>query len=80
MTEAERLKAEIAREKAKIAVNDKHIEDGERRQSLRRQYGDRLFNRLITLENQLAREESLYVKPEGPSVDVEAPNGVIWTL
>jgi len=64
MTMAEQIKAEIAREKAKIAVNDKHIEDGERRQSLRRQYGDRLYNRLIQLEAQLEREEAPLVRPE----------------
>jgi hypothetical protein len=65
MTTADRLKTEIAQEKAKLAQNDKHIEDGERRQSLRRQYGDRIFNRLVLLETQLEREEALLIKPEG---------------
>lgn len=80
MTTAERLKIEIAREKAKIEANDKSIEDGEHRQSLRRKHGDRLFNRLITLENQLAREEALLEKKIGPCVEEIAHDGVTWRV
>lgn len=69
-TRADEIRSEIARDKAKIAENDKLIEEAEYRQSLRRQYGDRLYNRLIMLEAQLEREEAPLrkVQPQGVQI------------
>lgn len=79
-TRTDELRIEIARDKAKIVENDKLIEEAERRQSLRRQYGERLCSRLAQLEARLAREEALYVKPEGPCVTLETPDGTFWKV
>ena len=69
-TRADDIKTDIAKLRAQIKKNDAVIEEREHRMSLLRQYGDRLYNRLILLEAQLAREEAPMVKPEPPRVDV----------
>lgn len=63
--------AKIAKLKAEIEQNDDEIEKYEYHQSLRRQHGDRLYNRLVLLEAQLAREEAPLVRPQPERVDVE---------
>lgn len=68
LTDSERIKIDIAAQKAKIAESDKQIEEAEERQDKRRAHGDKLYNRLIQLEEQLKRAEAPLVKPQGHCV------------
>ena len=71
LSESERIKIDIAAQKAKIAESDRQIEEAEEaeeRQDKRRQHGDKLYNRLIQLEEQLKRAEAPLVKPQGHCV------------
>lgn len=54
-TNTDHLKIEVAKLKAQLKRNDADIEDHEYRQDLRRRHGDRLYNRLLLLEDQLRR-------------------------
>lgn len=69
-TRADDLKIDIAKLKAQLSRNDADIEDHEYRQSLRRKHGDRLYNRLLLLEDQLRREEAPLVKPQPHGVKI----------
>jgi hypothetical protein len=68
LTEAERLKIEIADIERQIAANDTAIEDAERRQDGRRRQGDTLYRRLLLAQAALERESARLVKPQPKGV------------
>lgn len=73
-TRGDELREDIRKVNAQITENDKQIADAERRQELRRTYGDRLYRRLLLLEEQLRREEAPLVRPQPEGVKVGAMN------
>jgi hypothetical protein len=80
LSEAERLKIEIADIERQITANDTAIEDAERRQDGRRRQGDTLYRRLLLAQASLERESARLVKPRGKCVVEVAHDGVKWDV
>lgn len=79
-TRAGELTAELAAKRTLREKEAKTLADRLKNIEALRGYIDHLDNQIVKLEAQLAREDVLHVKPEGPHVKLLDANGVEWKV